>query len=562
MDFLNQAYSQLVGLFRSMTPAARITTGLLLVAVVVSFTFLFQTKADVADGFLFGAQFLSQRELDAMAAAFGKAGLGNFQVKQQRMMVPPAQRAAYLKALSDNGALPEHPGVAAEQMLANQSALESRDTRDQRARHVKQKDLETILRGWTGIRTAFVLINEIDNGGFRAEKELHAGVSVQMEGNVQMTERLAKSIRSLVAYGAGMAVEDVAVHDEKTGRSYGGSEEEGGLLGARHEYAEAQREYEREVKQKIEKYLSFIQDVAVTVYVDLEKNLATQTESRKFDAKPVTIRSSEYAKDSTSTTPQSRGRPGFSSNGGGNQSVEVDSTAAAETTSNEKRDEVDNVAGQTREMTQMAGLVPKAYQVSIAIPKTYFLKVWREEHPVPPGEEPPVPPVDELNKVEEDTLSLVKTQVANIMPPLLFGQDGQTHKVDVQAYTPVSAELAAGPSFVDNATSWFAGNWQTIGMFGFAIFGMSMLRGMIRSAQNDPSPGSVQTIPLNSLSVHNPEGESPSEEGDEEGEDAANSLRARFQHSGRSLRDELTELVREDPDAAASVLQNWIGDAA
>ena len=29
----------------------------------------------------------------------------------------------------------------------------------------------------------------------------------------------------------------------------------------------------------------------------------------------------------------------------------------------------------------------------------------------------------------------------------------------------------------------------------------------------------------------------------------------------RSLRDELVEIVREDPDAAANILRNWIGSA-
>ena len=50
------------------------------------------------------------------------------------------------------------------------------------------------------------------------------------------------------------------------------------------------------------------------------------------------------------------------------------------------------------------------------------------------------------------------------------------------------------------------------------------------------------------------------DDSDEEDDDELNSLR--FSSSGRSLRDELTELVREDPDAAASVLQNWISEAA
>lgn len=56
-------------------------------------------------------------------------------------------------------------------------------------------------------------------------------------------------------------------------------------------------------------------------------------------------------------------------------------------------------------------------------------------------------------------------------------------------------------------------------------------------------------------------------EGDEDDEDHesvafGNSLRGRSSSKGRSLRDELTELVRDDPDAAANVLQNWITEAA
>lgn len=38
-------------------------------------------------------------------------------------------------------------------------------------------------------------------------------------------------------------------------------------------------------------------------------------------------------------------------------------------------------------------------------------------------------------------------------------------------------------------------------------------------------------------------------------------LRAKFAEPNRkSLRDELTSMVQEDPDAAASVLSAWIGE--
>ena len=39
---------------------------------------------------------------------------------------------------------------------------------------------------------------------------------------------------------------------------------------------------------------------------------------------------------------------------------------------------------------------------------------------------------------------------------------------------------------------------------------------------------------------------------------AARRLR-RFTGSGPSLRDELSELVQEDPDTAANILRSWIG---
>ena len=45
-----------------------------------------------------------------------------------------------------------------------------------------------------------------------------------------------------------------------------------------------------------------------------------------------------------------------------------------------------------------------------------------------------------------------------------------------------------------------------------------------------------------------------------EQQEAAARLKRRAK-SGPSLRDELVEIVRDDPDAAANILRNWIGSA-
>jgi flagellar biosynthesis/type III secretory pathway M-ring protein FliF/YscJ len=48
--------------------------------------------------------------------------------------------------------------------------------------------------------------------------------------------------------------------------------------------------------------------------------------------------------------------------------------------------------------------------------------------------------------------------------------------------------------------------------------------------------------------------------GEPEQQEAAARLKRRAK-SGPSLRDELVEIVREDPDAAGNILRNWIGSA-
>ena len=49
---------------------------------------------------------------------------------------------------------------------------------------------------------------------------------------------------------------------------------------------------------------------------------------------------------------------------------------------------------------------------------------------------------------------------------------------------------------------------------------------------------------------------------EEELEQAAAVLSRRAQSTGPTLREELSSMVKDDPDAAANVLRTWIGDAA
>src|SRR5262245_41936487 len=106
MDFVNQAYSQLIELLRSMSVGTRIATGLLLVLVVVSVTYLFQYQMAGGDEYLLGGRPFTQSELTAIEAAFAKAGLGKSTVAGSQIRIPRGQKELYLAALADGNALP------------------------------------------------------------------------------------------------------------------------------------------------------------------------------------------------------------------------------------------------------------------------------------------------------------------------------------------------------------------------------------------------------------------------------------------------------------------------
>jgi flagellar M-ring protein FliF len=105
MDFLNQTVAQVNDLFRSMTPGARVTAGLLLLLVVISLGYLFTQQISGPDDYLMNGEPFSASELPAMEAAFSKAGLTNYKIDGARVRVPNGKQADYMGALADAKAL-------------------------------------------------------------------------------------------------------------------------------------------------------------------------------------------------------------------------------------------------------------------------------------------------------------------------------------------------------------------------------------------------------------------------------------------------------------------------
>ena len=103
----------------------------------------------------------------------------------------------------------------------------------------------------------------------------------------------------------------------------------------------------------------------------------------------------------------------------------------------------------------------------------------------------------------------------------------------------------------EKGVDWLTHNWSTLGLIGLALFSLMALRSMIRSV-----PVAAPRPAFAAASEPAGEAESPAEAM----KVSPNERRLqRITAGAPSLRDELSELVADDPDAAANILRTWIG---
>jgi flagellar M-ring protein FliF len=95
-------------------------------------------------------------------------------------------------------------------------------------------------------------------------------------------------------------------------------------------------------------------------------------------------------------------------------------------------------------------------------------------------------------------------------------------------------------------------------LLALTLLALGMLRSLVRTPA---APLSTQAASEKSaVSAASPQASDAQEP--EEASEPARVLKARFSGSGPDLKQELQEIVKENPDAAATILRAWIGEAA
>jgi flagellar M-ring protein FliF len=551
MDFLNQAIAQVSDLFRSMTPGARIMAGLLLAVVVVSVGYLFQQHSAGPDEFLFGGEYLPEGQLNQIEAAIAQAGLSGYRREGNRILVPRGQKADYLAAVADGGAIPPNFHTYLENALNNGGPWESREATRERLKIAKQQMLSEIIRAMDWVEDAVVLYDEQQPKGLSRSKQVTGSVNVKPILGEMLDPRRAAMLQKLVAHAVvGMRPQDVAV----TSLGDGMMGADGGVFPEAFEddYYRTLVAFEQYKKQGILNALRDIPGVRVEVKATLDDTVQETVQNIKPDPKPATLREVTKTETSEQSTAEGGGQPGATAQGPNRQGTAEELQHQNVNKSTTDSTETENIVGEERTIHQRKGFTPKEVWATVTIPLAYLENIWKQQNP------------DATDPPKSDDLTLIETKVRqnveNIVEPLLPRQNqGEDvyKQVKVVFLDSIPAPEIQPPSLASTAFAWTGRYWSTLAMLLVAVFSLLVLRSIVTSAPPGGVPTAAVAAATPTLTVQADEAE-PTGSGEP---DAPERTRLRIK-KGTSLKDDLAEMVREDPDGAAAILRSWIGKAS
>jgi flagellar biosynthesis/type III secretory pathway M-ring protein FliF/YscJ len=478
MDLLNRTFLHLYELFRSMTPAGRLTASLSVLVVLISLGYLSSYRMAESEVDLMHGVTLASSERTAMQAALARANLTGYKIREHAIYVPRSQEAAYMAALADGNALPRNLGAALREAASGGSPFEIGSQRDQRWKIAKQELLAQAIREMFKAESAYVDY-DVDNkpGNFQG-KVITATALVKLGDSEQLDGAAVASIRKLVAGAiAGMKPENIAVADLNGRRTWSGNSVEGAAGDSVR--LSLQRMYERELKGKILGALRYIPNVTVEASVGLDRQRACEP--------------------------------------------------------NDEREK------------ETACLVPTVARVSVGVPMSYFQKVWHARNPAGPSSVALTADQAALDQIRAAESANIQQHVAQLLP----SAESSAHAAELVRVTTFQDLPQQEPSSADfgrdalaRAIQW----WRPLGISALGLTALLALHSLLRRrprvasspttaerlrGDDDAAVGKENVVPVPHV--------------------------RRFHNPAHSPRDDLSELVENDPDAAAGILRSWIG---
>jgi flagellar M-ring protein FliF len=574
--YLLQLYAKLKDLYLSMTLGNRIVATLLMATLLCSLGYLIVGSIKPADPSskvvkLYNGYRFEPNDLRAAENAIAKKGLTGHQWLGDQLQVPKDKESAYVAILAENN-IPSKSGLSRLDTVLSLGPWQNAKLMDQKMMTAKEMDTANAIKMIPGIAEAKVFTNKRpawEKNVWARTQITSVGVYIESIENKPLSADAIAAIGGIIMPAFGITnFKEIRIVDTKHQRSYDGSGEE--VSATQSEYLRHQKKYQKEWSDRIYEFFPPIEGLKVETNVVL----TTYREQKMFDVehrKPTALTTHVLGYDFMREGFDRFFRPGQIAQFG---SPLIDPTGQYSprdrTTEKKHEAEQSNALPGTETQTESLPYIPKEVTASIQIPRDHIVATWREKNRLY-GAPNTQPTKEELQAEEEEFALTTKQGLAKLLESYRVSTKTDPMELISVVYydrlLPEEVVLTAWEQFVQ----FLKENWQNLSLMSLVFSGLLVL--WLISKPPRPEPIVIYEgleTPLEALDARIAEKIRREEEARRlaEEEAAAEAEQIEFENSLgelgsiRSLREEIAELIRQNPEAAAAIIRQWIGNAA
>ena len=495
-------------------------------------------------------QSLTPAQLGQMQDVLSSRGIVT-QITGDRLMVHSDRRLEALSALTFARAMPHLTDDGFKEMLSQMNPFDSVEKGDKMWNHQKQAFLSQVIGGMKGVARADVMIDPTSSRRIEGNVEPSASVNITLEDGVSDRQKLVDAAAALlVGSQSGLNYNHVTVVlNGVVQRIHDPEHDELASSGDQLEYREKNEAYE---EQKVKSGFPYIKGLAVKVTVALNTTSFYQ-DKKEYDGKNAVqkaTRTSEENEETTGGSLQGGGEAGAVPNMG-LQPVQQPTAGSGPTQTRTRNEEQFQVAiPETHTTTKTPAGSATAIGAAVQVPYSFFVKEYKLHNPAAKD-----PSDKELAPVITTRLGEIQKAVSTLLN--LASQD----KVSIGTYPDVADDVPTVPVIAStgltNISGLVGGHAKEIALGTLAVMSLFMATMMVRKG----TPATVPAAPVQQAPAAPPtllSGESLAGEASSGGALLDGMELNEETIKAQQMVEQVSTLVRENPDAAASLVKRWL----
>jgi flagellar M-ring protein FliF len=559
MDFLKVQIDRLKQQLAGLSPSQKMLSAALVVIMVMTLWWWARYAGSPEMEPLLD-QALSKEELSRIDAQLTAANIDHKVTNDGKILVSPDRRLQAIAGLGYANVLPKNMASGWDETIKQLTAFDGPDRQNAVFNRAKEVSLERVISLFPGVASASVFIDPRYNRIIGSNIEPTANVTLQVKDGASNLKQLAIAAANMVS-GAQSGITPgrvkvivngrlIKVEDSAAGGLEGGISAEGLL--------ETQLAAETMLTQKLERHLSYIDNVRVSVAVQIAA-ASQSSQEEEYDQK----KSVQLELETTSKTSEDV-------NGGANTPIEAgvvpnggDTLANGGSSGGQGRSRTENseqtkfatgLGRRTTTTLKKAG-EPTPVGASVRVPKSHFVLVAKGGDP-----NAKEPDAAALDKIMADEISRIRKDV--MVCTNIRGDDSIT----VEPYADVwqLSSRNATPAVSTSVAGVLGGHVKEIALGGLALMSLFMMSMIVRkgtpavapaaaAAQSSAAASSGPVVPAvlaagEALAGEVAEG-NPLLEGMELDDDSIKT---------QQMLSQVTQMVGENPDAAATLIKRWM----